>query len=126
MHSFPGGLHFLGGDSPTLVAYAVDSNNTLTFHKEPEHPRIKLPDMPQFKKPIAKRFGQGLPMTLPVPEFGESGYNSSKVIRNTDLQFVQKFPHWTRPRICLIKFYGKSHNHVNTNIDVQKIAIETI
>jgi hypothetical protein len=51
---------------------------------------------------------QWLPVILPAPQFCQTG-DRREVVRITGLQLVQKLPHGTRPRLCLIKLYYEIH-----------------
>lgn len=108
----------MGRNGLPLVSDAMDSNNALPFHKEPEHSGVELADMSQFKEPIAERFGQRLPMILPVTELCESGDNSGEIVRVRGIQLIQKVPNRACTGLCRIKFYCEKHGHVNINIDV--------
>jgi len=104
--------------SLAFVSNAMHRHDSAIFCKEPQNARIELTYVPQFKDPIAERFGQRFAVILPIPQLCKSGKNSREVIRIRRLQFVQKLPSRTTPSFAFVELYREIHLIDNINFDV--------
>jgi hypothetical protein len=80
-----------------------------TFCKEIQHPRIELSNVTHFKDSVTERLGQRLPVILGISEFRETGEHRREIAGIARLQVIQKLTHWARSRFGLVKLYYKVH-----------------
>src|SRR5437667_10726524 len=80
------------------------------FHEEPQHARVQLAHMPEFKQTVALRLGQRLAVILAVAQLRESGQHHLEDVRVAGLKRLQEFPNGTSAGIRLVKLYGEFHS----------------
>jgi hypothetical protein len=93
----------------SFVSNCVHCDDLAILRKEPQHPRIEFAHVAQFKQPFAKRFGQWLPVILPVPQFCKTSEQRREVARIACLQLVQKLLHRACSCCALVKLYSEVH-----------------
>src|ERR1700686_2689848 len=77
--------------------------------EEPQHPRIELAYMAQFKQSLTDRFGQWLAVILAISEFRETSEHRREVARIASFQLVQKLSHRACSCFGLVKLYYEVH-----------------
>ena len=106
-NSFPRRVEVADRDGLAFVADAVNGHDATAFHEEPQHARVQLAHVPEFKQAVAKRLGQRLAVILAVAQLRQSGQHHCKVVRVVALSSGIPAPGF--PGIRLVKLYREFH-----------------
>jgi hypothetical protein len=119
MHPLERGVAVAGRKGLAFVPNAVNSNYAAALYKEPEHARIQLADMAQFKQAVADRFGQWLAMILAIPQLRQTLQDRRVIIGVALFEFIQELLNWRTSVRIDVELYGEFHVNATSKLMFQ-------